>query len=87
MDLSKLRPSPPSAPDAGAPPLDVAVPVPGMALPRRLAARLRPALPDARDVHVYGGGVLVALGAWMAWPPAAPTLLGLLLVYLGLRRR
>lgn len=89
MDLSNLRPSPPAAPDpAAAPSIDVGAQVPGMAtLPRRLAARLRPALPSVRDLHVYGGGVLVALGAWMAWPPAAPAVLGLLLLYLGLRRR
>jgi len=46
---------------------------------------LAPLLPDARDLHVYGGGLLVALGAWMTYPPAAPAVFGALLLYLGLR--
>lgn len=50
--------------------------------------RLRPALPSFRDLHVYGGGALVALGAWLSpWPWLAPVVFGLLLLYLGIWRR
>lgn len=54
---------------------------------RRALSRLRAALPDLRDIHVYGGGLMVAAGAWMAYPPAGPVALGALLLYLGLRVR
>lgn len=53
---------------------------------REYIARLRSALPTFRDLHVYGGGALIAAGAWMAYPPAAPAVLGVLLLYLGLWR-
>jgi hypothetical protein len=47
--------------------------------------RLRSILPDARDLHVYGGGALVAVGAWIILPGAGLVAFGALLVYLGLR--
>jgi hypothetical protein len=53
---------------------------------RSAGARLGPLLPDGRAVHVYGGGALVAWGAWQAWPPAGWVTAGLVLLYLGLRR-
>lgn len=39
-----------------------------------------------RDLHVYGGGVLVASGLSLASPPAGPIALGVLFIFLGLRR-
>jgi hypothetical protein len=54
---------------------------------KRVLAWLRAARPSFRDLHVYGGGALVAGGAWMAYPPAAPAVYGALLLYLGLRVR
>lgn len=48
---------------------------------------LRPLVPSFRDLHAYGGGALVAAGAGMAYPPAAPIVFGALLLYLGLWRR
>ena len=54
---------------------------------RRWGLALRDALPDARDLHVYGGGALVAVGAWLAYRPAGWILGGILLLYLGLWRR
>ena len=56
-------------------------------LPRRLTLKLRPFLPDVRDLHVYGGGILVAVGAWIILPGAGLVVFGALLVYLGLRTR
>lgn len=44
----------------------------------------RPLLPSFRDLHVYGGGALVSLGAHAAWPPAGAIVFGALLVGLGL---
>ena len=50
--------------------------------------RLAPYLPDLRDLHVYGGGLLVALGiSWLTRPGAGLMAFGALLLYLGLRRR
>ena len=49
----------------------------------RIVTRLRPLLPDARDLHVYGGGLLVALGAGMYSPAAGLMVFGALLLYLG----
>ncbi|MFW6331497.1 MAG: hypothetical protein ACOC3J_07215 [Gemmatimonadota bacterium] len=46
---------------------------------------LRPLLPDFRDLHVYGGGALVTVGAWWVYPPAGLIVGGALLIYLGLR--
>lgn len=47
----------------------------------------RPAwVPDLIDAHVYGGAVLVAAGCWMWLQPTGPLSLGLILLYLGLRR-
>lgn len=43
-------------------------------------------LPDVRDLHVYGGGALVAWGAAEAYPPAGWMVAGTVLMYLGLRR-
>lgn len=47
---------------------------------------LRGIAPDFRDVHVYGGAVMIAVGAGMWFPPAAPMLFGAVLLYLGLRK-
>jgi hypothetical protein len=49
-------------------------------------ASLRHWWPDFRDAHVYGGGILVAWGAWGVYPPAGRIALGLVLLYLGMRR-
>jgi hypothetical protein len=49
--------------------------------------RLIPWLPDARDLHVYGGGLLIAIGAWQLHPAAGWIVMGALLVGLGLRSR
>jgi hypothetical protein len=46
-------------------------------------AALRALLPDARDVHVYGGGLLLALGAGAYSPAAGLIVFGALLLYLG----
>jgi hypothetical protein len=57
------------------------------ALGRRLAALVGSAAPDVRDLHVYGGGGLIALAAWLSpWSWVAPAAFGALLLYLGLRR-
>lgn len=53
----------------------------GIRLAVRAAADL---LPDWWDLHVYGGGGLIAYGLWMTWPPAGPVVVGALLLYLGL---
>lgn len=55
-----------------------------MRIVRTLIAVVRPALPSLRDLHVYGGGLLLAVGAGMAWRPGAPLVLGAMLVFLGL---
>jgi hypothetical protein len=52
----------------------------------RVASVAWEASPDFRDLHVYGGGALLAGGAWMAWPPGGLIAMGALLLYLGLRR-
>ena len=54
---------------------------------RSRLARLVPFLPSLRDLHVYGGGILVAVGAGNMWAPLGPAVFGILLVYLGLRFR
>lgn len=51
----------------------------------RLWRVFRGAMPDIRDAHVYGGGLMLAAGAQFLWP--GPIILGALLVYLGLRRK
>lgn len=51
----------------------------------RIHARVKPALPGIRDAHVYGGGLLLASGAWMVYAPAGLIVFGALLLYLGLR--
>jgi hypothetical protein len=39
------------------------------------------------DCHIYGGALLVAFGLAMLWrPAAAPLTLGIILLYIGLRR-
>ena len=48
--------------------------------------RVREYLPDFRDLHVYGGVLLVAVGAGAMWGwPAGVALIGTALVYLGIR--
>lgn len=47
---------------------------------------VRSFLPDLRDVHVYGGGLLVVIGAAAVWPPLAYITGGGLLLYLGLTK-
>jgi hypothetical protein len=47
---------------------------------------LRPLFPSFVDLHVYGGGALVAWGAWSAWEPLGLIAFGSLLLYLGLWR-
>lgn len=49
----------------------------------RWLAKVRPALPGPRDAHVYGGGLLLAIGAQVLSPGLA--VFGALLLYLGLR--
>jgi hypothetical protein len=51
----------------------------------RLPARAKVAaiLPGLRDLHIYGGGGLVAAGAGMIYPPAGFIAFGALLVALG----
>lgn len=51
---------------------------------KRLRSALRPVLPDARDLHVYGGTLLVAAGVWSVWPPGGAMVLGVMLCALGL---
>lgn len=58
----------------------------GLRIARSAARTVKVVLPDLRDVHVYGGGALVAIGAWLWFPPAAPIVFGALLLYLGLRK-
>lgn len=41
---------------------------------------------DARDVHCYGGLLLVAAGCWLYAPGAAMIVVGVALFYLALRR-
>lgn len=62
-------------------------PAPARAQPSaglRVLRTMADLLPDWWDLHVYGGGALVAYGLWLAWPPAGPVAGGALLVYLGL---
>lgn len=51
-----------------------------------ILAWCRRALPDLRDLHVYGGGALVAWGAWGISPAAGKVVFGAVLLYLGLRK-
>jgi hypothetical protein len=54
---------------------------------RAAGARLTQFAPDLRDLHVYGGGVVVAAGLWLSpWPWTALVAFGALVLYLGLRR-
>jgi hypothetical protein len=39
------------------------------------------------DAHVYGGGILVAIGLGAYWWPAGLIAFGALLVFIGLRNR
>lgn len=43
-------------------------------------------VPDVIDLHVYGGALLIAVGAWLWDPAAGPFTLGAILLVLGLRR-
>lgn len=53
---------------------------------RKVRASARKALPGLRDLHVYGGGLLLAVTAWLSpWPWVAPGIFGALLLFLGLR--
>lgn len=51
---------------------------------RAIAAKLRPILPDLRDLHVYGGVALIAVGVAHAWRPLGYIAAGALLLYIGL---
>lgn len=51
----------------------------------KIGARLRAAL-DLRDVFVFGGLVLIAIGLWDIYWPLAPIVVGSVLCWLGLRR-
>ena len=53
---------------------------------RAVWGAVRGVAPSFRDLHVYGGGALVAVGVALAWPPGGWIAFGVLLVYLGLRR-
>lgn len=53
---------------------------------RPVLLRIGPFLPDFKDVHVYLGGLLLAVGAGSAWSPAGPMVAGAFLLYLGLRK-
>lgn len=48
--------------------------------------KLRSLLPDFRDLHVYGGGVLMAVGMGCLWRPAGLIVFGAFLLYMGLRK-
>jgi hypothetical protein len=50
----------------------------------RLRAMLPALLPDAQDVHLYGGALLLAAGAGAIYPPAGLLVAGLALLLLGL---
>jgi hypothetical protein len=58
----------------------------GAVMIKDLLRRLLRLLPDFRDVHVYGGGLLIAIGMWTWWRPGGFIVFGCLLVYLGLFR-
>jgi hypothetical protein len=53
---------------------------------KRVWDAVRAVLPDFRDLHVYGGGLLIAIGLWTWWRPGGFIVFGGLLVYLGLFR-
>lgn len=52
----------------------------------RLGRAVRHVVPDWRDVHVYGGGLLIAAALDRLVPGTGPIAYGVLLLYLGLRR-
>ena len=41
---------------------------------------------DLRDMFVFGGLALIALGLWDIYWPLAPVVVGTVLVWLGVRR-
>lgn len=41
---------------------------------------------DARDAHAYGGILLITIGAWAIYWPAALITSGAILLYLAFRR-
>lgn len=47
---------------------------------------IHPSMPDFRDLHVYGGGALLVIGAASVWTPLAYMTGGAVLLYLGLRK-
>lgn len=53
----------------------------------RLLARLKPVLAwlDLRDLFVFGGLTMVGYGIALVYPPAAWSLCGLAILWLGLR--
>lgn len=51
-----------------------------------LGTRLRPWLPDVRDLHVYGGALLIAWGISRYAPAMGWVVMGMVLLALGLRR-
>ena len=40
---------------------------------------------DISDVHVYLGILLIGVGTWFIYWPAAPIIVGLILIWLGTR--
>lgn len=49
---------------------------------RRLSAHAKAEL--LGDAHVYGGGLLFAIGASLAYPPLGPIAFGAFILWLGL---
>lgn len=45
--------------------------------------KVRRRLPDALEVHVYGGAVLISVGAGLWFPPAGLIACGALLIVIG----
>ena len=41
---------------------------------------------NARDIHCYGGILLISAGLWAIYEPVAPVVAGIILLYLALRR-
>lgn len=56
------------------------------ALTKRALALIQGALPDRIDVHLYGGALLVAIGAGMYSQPAGFIAFGAVLLFIVYRR-